>query len=73
LPASGGERARVRGKSNHKDLKNKIEDLESKYDQQFKVVFEAMKRLLDAEERPIKRIGFEVKEPKTPYGKKAIP
>jgi hypothetical protein len=59
--------------STHEDLRKKIEDLESKYDQQFKVVFEAMKRLLDAEERPIKRIGFEVKEPKTPYGKKAIP
>jgi len=59
--------------STHEDLKKKIEDMESKCDHQFKVVFEAMKRLLDAEERPKKRIGFEVKEPKTAYGKKAIP
>ena len=58
--------------SSHKVLKKKIEDMESKCDHQFKVVFEAMKRLLDAEERPKRKIDFEIKEPKPPYGKKAI-
>jgi hypothetical protein len=58
--------------STHEDVKKKIEAMESKSDNQFKVVFEAIKRLLDAEERPKRRIGFEGKEPKVPYGKKAI-
>ena len=45
--------------SSHKVLKKKIEDMESKCDHQFKVVFEAMKRLLDAEERPKRKIDFD--------------
>jgi len=43
----------------HKDLKRKIEEMEKKYDIQFKVVFEALKKLLEpptAEEKRI--IGF---------------
>jgi hypothetical protein len=59
--------------STHEDLKKKIEDMESKYDQQFAVVFEAIKQLLTTESRPKRKIGFEMKEPKTPYGKKANP
>lgn len=42
----------------HKDLKKKIEEMEKKYDQQFQVVFEAIRRLLAADEKPKKRIGF---------------
>ena len=57
--------------STHEDLRRKIEDLESKYDQQFTVVFEAIKQLLTTEIRPKRKIGFEAKEPKTPYGRKA--
>jgi uncharacterized protein Yka (UPF0111/DUF47 family) len=45
----------------HKDLKKKIEDMESKYDQQFQVVFEAIRQLLDAEDRPRRTIGFQLK------------
>jgi hypothetical protein len=56
--------------STHDDLRKKIEEMESKYDRQFKVVFEAIRRLLDSEEKPRRRIGFEVKEPKAQYGKK---
>jgi len=55
--------------STHEDLKKKIEAMESKYDRQFKAVFEAIKRLVNAEERPKRRIGFEVKEAKAIYGK----
>ena len=44
----------------HKDLQRKIEDMESKYDQQFKAVFEAIRQLLEPPipEKPKGRIGF---------------
>ncbi len=42
----------------HDDLRRKIEDMESKYDEQFRVVFEALRQLLDTEEQPERRIGF---------------
>ena len=42
----------------HKDLEKKIEAMEEKYDEQFKIVFEAIKQLLTEEEKPKKRIGF---------------
>ena len=44
----------------HKDLQRKIEDMESKYDEQFKIVFEAIRQLLEPPipEKPKGRIGF---------------
>ncbi len=42
----------------HKDLQKKIEDMEKKYDQQFKIVFDAIKALLTVPESKIKKIGF---------------
>ena len=42
----------------HKDLEKKIEDMEAKYDKQFRVVFEAIKQLLFEKEKPRKKIGF---------------
>jgi len=42
----------------HKDLKQKIEEMEKKYDYQFKIVFDAIKQLLRTPEKPKKRIGF---------------
>lgn len=45
----------------HKDLQKKIEDMERKYDQQFKVVFDAIKQLLTPPappEKPKRQIGF---------------
>lgn len=42
----------------HKDLQKKIEDMEAKYDKQFRVVFEAIKQLLQEEEKPQRKIGF---------------
>ena len=47
--------------SSHKDLAQKIEELEKKYDAQFKVVFEAIRRLMREEEKPKRGIGFHVK------------
>ncbi|OHA19042.1 MAG: DNA-binding protein [Candidatus Taylorbacteria bacterium RIFCSPHIGHO2_02_FULL_47_18] len=44
----------------NKELREKIEKLESKYDQQFKVVFEAIKQLLAPPTKPIRKIGFNI-------------
>ena len=44
----------------HKDLKEKIEDLEKKYDKQFQIVFEAIKHLIEPEIKPKRKIGFYV-------------
>jgi hypothetical protein len=45
--------------STHKDLAQKLETLEKKYDRQFKVVFDAIRQLMKPEEPPKeRRIGF---------------
>ncbi len=47
----------------HKDLARKLEDLEKKYekhDTQIKAVFDAIRQLLGAQQRPKRRIGFAV-------------
>ena len=53
------------------ELARKLEEMETKYDEQFKIVFEAISQLLTPPERPRKKIGFEAKEPKDHYGKRA--
>jgi hypothetical protein len=52
----------------HKDLARKLEELEKKYDDQFRVVFDAIRQLM-APSRPSskRRIGFGVEEPKVKY------
>lgn len=42
----------------HKELRQKIEELEKKYDYQFKVVFDTIKQLLEPVQKSRKRIGF---------------
>jgi hypothetical protein len=42
----------------HKDLQHKIEDMERKHDQQFKIIFDAIKQLIKEEQKPKKTIGF---------------
>jgi len=42
----------------YRDLKDKIESIESKYDKNFRIVFETLKRLLHEEENPKPQIGF---------------
>ena len=44
--------------ASHKELKRKIEQMESKYDEQFKIVFEAIKQLIFTESKPKRKIGF---------------
>jgi len=57
--------------STHEDLKKKIETMEKKYDENFKIVFEAIKQLLETDDKPRKKIGFTVKEKRATYGKKS--
>jgi phage regulator Rha-like protein len=54
----------------HEDLRYKIEAMEQKYDQQFKVVFDAIKLLLEAENKPKPKIGFTIKERLKSYDRK---
>ena len=48
----------------HKDLKHKIEEMEKKYDAQFKIVFNAIKELMSQPEKPIRKIGFKTEKEK---------
>jgi len=52
----------------HKDLKRKIEAMEKKYDEQFRIVFEAITQLIEEDEKPKKKIGY-LKESQARYGK----
>ncbi len=53
----------------HKDLKRKIAAMQRKYDEQFQIVFEAIKQLIDEGDKPKRKIGY-VKEQKATYIKK---
>ena len=45
--------------ASNKELREKIEKLENKYDQQFKVVFDAIRKLLEPPKAlPARKIGF---------------
>ena len=44
--------------ASHKDLARKLEELEKKYDAQFKVVFDAIRELMTPLPPPPRRIGF---------------
>ena len=39
-------------------LKKKIDTMEKKYDQQFRIVFEAIRKLLEPPQKPKRKIGF---------------
>jgi Mor family transcriptional regulator len=50
--------------ASHTELARKLENLEKKYDAQFKVVFDAIRKLMAPPETKRRRIGFHVKEGK---------
>jgi hypothetical protein len=54
----------------HKDLERKLHDLEKKYDKQFKVVFDAIRALMNEDQKPKREIGFRVKERLMKYKRK---
>lgn len=42
----------------HKDLARKLDAMEKKYDTQFKIVFDAIRKLVEVPEKPKRHIGF---------------
>ena len=54
----------------NKDLARRLDDLEKKYDGQFKIVFEAIRQLMTPQETPKRKIGFHLKEKQASYSKK---
>jgi hypothetical protein len=42
----------------YKDLARRLDELEKKYDAEFRVVFDAIRKLMEPAERPKQRIGF---------------
>ncbi len=44
--------------NDNKGLKKKLDEMESKYDQQFQVVFEAIKQLIEKKNEPGKPVGY---------------
>ncbi|MBI1805266.1 MAG: ORF6N domain-containing protein [Ignavibacteria bacterium] len=54
----------------NKDLARKLDGLEKKYDSQFRIVFEAIRKLMLPPEKPKRQIGFKVEEPTVRYAAK---
>ena len=52
------------------ELSRKLKQMEKKYDEQFKIVFEAIRQLMIPPAKPRKKIGFIVKEKQAAYGKR---
>ncbi len=50
--------------ASHKDLKQKIEEMEKKYDPQFKILFNAIKELMTPLAKPARNIGFKIEKEK---------
>jgi hypothetical protein len=46
------------------ELARKLEAIEKKYDQQFRVVFDAIRKLLQPAEEPKRQIGFRIEQAK---------
>ena len=53
--------------ASNKELAQKLEELEKKYDTQFKIVFDAIRQIMQPPEKPKRRIGFDVDEPQFAY------
>ena len=52
------------------ELRRELQDLKQISEERFQVVFETLDQLLTVQNKPKKKIGFEVKEKKSAYGKK---
>jgi len=51
-------------------LERRLNELESKYDAQFKVVFDAIRQLMAPAPSSRKKIGFQLRERRAAYGKR---
>lgn len=47
--------------ASHGELRIRIEEMEEKYDHSFKVIFKAIKQLMEEPEKPQRKIGFRTK------------
>lgn len=56
--------------ASHKDLARRLDELEKKYDGQFKIVFDALRALVAAPAKQKRKIGFDLKEKQARYGRK---
>jgi len=54
--------------ASNEELARKLDELEEKYDEQFRIVFDAIRALIEHDEKPPKKIGFEVSEDRSSYG-----
>ena len=54
--------------ASNKELSRKLLEIEKKYDEQFKVVFDAIHQILILPEKTKRPFGFSVEEPKVSYG-----
>jgi len=54
--------------ASHADLAKKLEELEMKYDAQFKIVFDAIRQIMAPSAVPRKQIGFQIRERRAAYG-----
>ena len=52
------------------NLERRLNELERKYDSQFKVVFEAIRQLMTSPEKQPKKIGFQLREKRAAYGRR---
>lgn len=53
--------------ASHEDLARKLAEQEKKYDAQFRVVFDALRELMEPPAPPKKEIGFHVREARATY------
>ncbi len=56
--------------ASNKDLERRFDALEERYDEQFKVIFDAIRALMEPPGKSRKKIGFEVKEKGATYGRR---
>jgi len=58
--------------ASHEDLARKLEELEKRYDAQFKMVFDAIRQLMTPAAPPRRSIGFRVEENRPAYRKRRL-
>ena len=56
--------------ASNKDLAKRLNDLEKKYDGQFKIVFDALRALVAPPVKPKRKMGFDLKEKQARYSRK---
>ena len=54
----------------NRDLARRLDELEKRYDAQFRGVFDAIRQLMAPPERPRRSIGFRVEEGRPAYGRR---